>query len=401
MINYLSKIREKPVDRILVIAIAALVIVGLVIVYSATITVSLAENHAANYFFLKQLKFVFMGLIALFAASYIEYHVWMRFSTMLIIIGILAMFITKYSSDGTQQVEQFLREGSYQPSELLKIVVIIYLAHWLATKKETVKDFSNGLVPFVIITGLATGLILWQGDLGTALLVALTTVSLFYIGGAKIHHILGFTTLGAGAIYFFIKIAPYRMTRITNFISDPFAAPRISNDALYQTRQMLVALGSGKLTGLGLGKMGELLYVPLKQSDAIFAVVGAEWGFIGAVALIALYAFIAYRGIQIGLTTKDIFGKLLATGITISITAQTLIHIGGVTHSLPFTGVTLPLISQGGSSMLSTMAAFGILLAVSRGTEAFESAEEIEDLYETDDFGWRNRGTRVPRSSRP
>lgn len=400
MLKHLSDVRSHPVDRVLIIALSALIIVGLVIVYSATITISLKEGNAANFYFLKQLRFVTAGILIAILISHIEYHWWTRVSTLLIAIGVVAMLAVKYFSDGTQNVDQFFKHGSIQPSEFLKIAIIIYLAHWLATKKDTIKDFSNGLIPFAIITGITTGLILWQGDLGTASLVALTTIILFYIGGAKVHHILSFTALGAAASYLFIKLNPDRMERIFIFLSNPFAAQRMNDDTYYQAQQMLMALGSGKLTGLGLGEMGQFLYVPLKQSDAIFVVVGAEWGFIGAVALLVLYAFIAYRGFKIGLATEDPFGKLLAAGITISITIQAIIHVGGVTHSLPFTGVTLPLISQGGSSMLSTMAAFGILLAVSRGTEAYEGAENTEDIYETDDFRRRNRGSRVPGSSR-
>lgn len=398
--NYLSKIREKPVDRLLVIAISALIIIGLVVVYSATITVSLERGHAANYLFIKQLKFVILGLVVLFFVSHIEYHLWTKVSTPFIILMLLAMYIVHQMSDGEQGVTQWLSKGSYQPSELLKIASIIFLAHWAASRKDKIGDFKYSLVPFSIIMGTIAALVMLQGDEGTTILIGVTAVLLFLIAGARGTHITLLTGAGASLAYVMASEG-YRRMRIDNFLQYPFSPNAGESTDVFQMQQMLIALGSGKLTGLGLGEMWQYVRVPLKHTDAIFSVVGAEWGFIGAVGLIGLYSFIAYRGFQISINARDTFGTLLAAGITISMVIQTLIHIGGVTHSIPFTGVTLPLVSYGGSSVVSTMIAVGILLAVSRGTEAYGSSEEIEDIYETDDFGWRNRGTRVPGSSRP
>lgn len=397
--NYLSKIREKPVDRILVIAITALIIVGLVVVYSASITVSLENDHAANYYFMKQLKFVLMGLIALSVVSHIEYHLWTKVSTPIIVGTLLVMFLVHQRSDAAQGVTQWLKNGSYQPSELLKITSIIFLAHWAASRKDKIGDFKYSLVPFSIIMGVIAALVMIQGDEGTTILIGVTAVFLFFIAGARSTHIFLLTGVGASLAYIMASEG-YRRMRIDNFLQYPFSPNAGGSTDVYQMQQMLIALGSGKLTGLGLGEMGHYVTVPLKHTDAIFSVVGAEWGFIGTIGLIGLYSFIAYRGFQISINARDTFGTLLAAGITISMVTQTLIHIGGVTHSIPFTGVTLPLVSYGGSSMLSTMVAIGILLAVSRGTEAYEKSEALEDSYETDDIGWRNRGTRVPRTSR-
>jgi cell division protein FtsW len=287
--------------------------------------------------------------------------------------------------------------GSVQPSEIAKLAIIIYMANWLASKNEKIKKVTYGLAPFAILLGFIIGLIVLQHDLSTAILIALTAFSMFFIAGGEVWQMLVSGALAGTTFVFLITRSAYRLARITAFL-DPFSDPLGQN---YQIQQILIGLGSGGISGVGLGASRQKFgAIPAAHTDGIFAILGEELGFIGALLVISLFAFLAYRGFKISLAAPDIFGAILAAGITASLVFQALINVGVVTATLPFTGIPLPFISFGGSSMLVSMASVGLLLSVSRRTTPQSEAVREEADYATHDFRRWNRGTRVPRARR-
>jgi len=271
------------------------------------------------------------------------------------------------------------------------------IGNWLASKNEKIKKVTYGLAPFAILLGFIIGLTVLQHDLSTAILIALTAFSMFFIAGGEVWQMLVSGALAGTTFVFLITRSAYRLARITAFL-DPFSDPLGQN---YQIQQILIGLGSGGISGVGLGASRQKFgATPAAHTDGIFAILGEELGFIGALLVISLFAFLAYRGFKISLAAPDIFGAILAAGITASLIFQALINVGVVTATLPFTGIPLPFISFGGSSMLVSMASVGLLLSISRRTMPQPGAVKEEADYATHDLRRWNRGTRVPRARR-
>lgn len=392
------KTTAPQMDYGLVLVISILIIFGLMMIFNTTYFLSLNNDKPSYYYFVKQLLFAVLGVGILIGLSRVEYHRWTRFSGWLLAGSlILVLVVVIMGSDKFGGQRWLTKTGSGQPSELLKLALIIYLAHWLATRKENIKTLSLGLVPFAILMGVAAGLVVMQNDLSTAVLIVLTSLVMFFIAGGEIFQMVASMGIGGVIVTFLIMQEPYRFNRILSFSSNPFANPTSDN---LQIRRSLEALGNGGLFGVGLGQSPhKIAGLPAVHTDIVFAVVGEELGFLGAVFLIGLFAFLAYRGFKIALNAPDVFGTLLAAGITSSIILQALINTAVVTNSIPVTGIPLPFISSGGSSMVVSMAGIGILLAISRRTLPPDPVE-AEPSYETDDFRRRNGGTRVPRARR-
>jgi cell division protein FtsW len=326
----------------------------------------------------------------------IEYHTWRRYSIPIMAVTLLLLVLVLVVGDERFGGQRWLFNGSIQPSELSKLAIIIYIADWLSSKGEQIRRVSYGLIPFAILLGFITGLVVLQRDLGTATLIAVTALSMFFIAGGNLLQILVSAVLGGVTLYLLITRSAYRMARLTAFL-DPLNSDPLGNG--YQIRQILIALGSGGLTGLGLGASRQKFgYIPASHTDGIFAILGEELGLIGAMAVIGLFAFLAYRGFRIALAAPDAFGTVLASGVTCSLVFQAIINMGVVTASLPFTGIPLPFISFGGSSLLVSMASVGLLLAVSRRT--MPDVSEEEERREDHHLRRRNRRTRLSGSGR-
>lgn len=388
-----------PIDYLLVITVSALTIIGLMMIYSTTFYLGYQTHDQPTYFFVRQLVWVALGIGALVFMARVEYHVWQKFSIPIMAATLLLLMLVLVI--GTEQFggQRWLVNGSIQPSETAKLSVIIYLAAWLASKNEQIKKVTYGLAPFAILMGIIIGLIYMQHDLSTAMLIVFTSLAMFFIAGGEIWQMLISGVVGGATLVLLITRTTYRMDRVTGFL-DPFSDPLGKN---YQIQQILIALGTGGITGLGLGASRQKFgAIPAAHTDGIFAILGEELGLIGCLVVISLFAFLAYRGFKISLAAPDAFGTLLAAGITCSLIIQALINIGVVTASLPFTGIPIPFISFGGSSMLMSMASVGLLLSISRGTMPQpepEPAQEEPD-YATHDIRRWNRGSRVPRAGR-
>ena len=250
-----------------------------------------------------------------------------------------------------------------QPSEFAKLAVLVYLAACLAAKGPTVRDVALGVVPFVGMVGLVTSLVLLEPDLGTAMLIALITGTLFFVSGARLIHLLALVATAATFTATFVLVGGYGMSRIISFTS-PDSDPQGIG---FQTLQMLVALGSGGLTGLGLGvSRQKFFYVPASHTDGVLSIIGEELGFVGVTVVLLLFALLLWRGLRIMQRAADPFGSLLAAGVLAWIAFQLLLNVGSVTRSIPLPGIPLPFISYGGSSLAMTLTAIGVLLPVSR-----------------------------------
>ena len=352
-------------DTMLLVVVLALVCIGLVMVYSASAFVAVSDYNDASYFFQKQLLGAVLGLAAMLVTIRVDYRQWRRFSILgLAIVFPLLVIVLKFGTTayGASRWLTFGSFWSFQPSELAKLVLALYIADWLARKGNQVGTFLYGLAPFVILLGAVLGLVLLENDLGTAVVIAGLATAMFFTAGADA---LQFgLSIGGGCLIFIAQaFRGYRYYRLLGFIN-PFSNITGYNLQLYQS---LLALGSGGWLGLGLGASRQKTgYLPLPHIDSIFAIIGEELGFIGCTIVILLFLLLAFRGFRLARRAQDVYGALLATGITTWLVLQMVVNVGSTTAAIPYTGVPLPFISYGGSSLVVSMAAVGVLLNISR-----------------------------------
>jgi cell division protein FtsW len=363
-----TRLAHRP-DYWILAAVLSLSLVGLIMVYSATYAEALTDNGNPAYWALKHVQSLLTALVALVVFMVVPYPWWRRLSVpamaLTIIMLLLVLFGPEAISPKLNGAHRWLYIGPFnlQPSELCKLILTMYLADWLSQKGQKVRDLTYGLIPFGIVMGLVAFLVMRQPDMGTTLVLVAIGVSIFFIAGAHMIHFLGSMVLGGVVFYVLMFTASYRSDRWATFM-DPDSDPLGVGYHLSQSR---MALGSGGLFGQGLGagrqKFG---WLPEQFTDTIFAVLGQEWGFIGAAALLMLFGLLIWRGTRTALRARDSYGTLLAVGITAWIGVQALINIGAVCGAIPFTGITLPFISYGGTSLAVTMAGMGLLLNISR-----------------------------------
>lgn len=366
-----KKVKKKSVDFILLIATISLVFIGIIMVFSSSWPEAMEKYGDGYHFLKKQILSATIGFIAMTVTMNTNYRVFKKFALPIYILSLLSglLLFTPLGIDlkgATRWID--LGFTTFMPSDAIKVGSIIFFANFLSNKKERISSFTQGTVPALLLIGLSCILIIVQPDLGTTVTLAITLLAMFFVAGAKISHLLA---MGAGAGGFlFYAIAgegnEYRMERWTTFL-DPFADKL---DSGWQIVQSLYALGSGGLFGLGLGQSRQkFFYIPEAYNDFIFSIIGEELGLLGTLSVLFLFFILIWRGVVIALKTENLFGCYLATGITALIAVQTLINIAVVTSSIPTTGITLPFISYGGTSLLFYMASVGILLNISRYTK--------------------------------
>lgn len=361
------------IDSWLLIIVLALLCTGLVMVYSASSFMAARAYGDASYFFQKQLLMVILGIIAMLVTMRIDYRQWRRFSLAGMVVILPLLIIVLAFGHTVYGASRWLTFGSFlsiQPSEIAKLILALYIADWLARKGNQVGTFLYGLAPFVILVGVVLGLVLLENDMGTAIIIAGFATAMFFTAGANIVQFL--LAMACGGFIFIVEAFSkgYRYLRLIGFL-DPFKHVSDINLQLYQS---LLALGSGGWFGLGLGASRQKTgYLPLPFTDSIVAILGEELGFIGCTLVVVLFLFLAFRGFRLARRTQDIYGALLATGITTWLVLQAMINVGATTGSIPYTGVPLPFISYGGSSLVISLAAVGVLLNISRYIQEPES----------------------------
>lgn len=350
-------------------ALAMLLMIGLVAIASAGVFYAETRFHDDYYFLKRQFLYgILPGLCVLYFFQRVDYHQWKKIIIPVFLLNILLLALVLVDGVGTQVygASRWIQIGplSFQPSEMTKLVIIVYLAAWFSGRsREKVKDIFEGTLPFIIVLGVVAFLILKQPDTGTLGVIFLIAVAIFFVAGARLSHLFGLLLTGIVVLGVLIRLAPYRLRRFLVFLN-PDLDPQ---GAGYHVSQALLALGSGGLWGLGLGQSRQKFnYLPEPVTDSIFAILGEEWGFIGAFVMMLLFVFVAWRGFAIAKNAPDEFGILIATGITVWIIAQTFVNVAAISGLIPLTGIPLPFISYGGTSLVFLMAGAGILLNISR-----------------------------------
>ncbi|MFQ5828252.1 MAG: putative lipid II flippase FtsW [Candidatus Methylomirabilia bacterium] len=348
-------------------AVVALVSLGVIMVYSGSAIVA-ADRFGDPYFFLKkQLLWTMVGFACLWAALAVDYRQLEKIVVPLLALSLVLLVLVLVSPLGQEinGTRRWLRWGpiSFQPAELAKLALVAYLAFFLSRRSEGAVSFRAGLLPPLLVTGAMAGLVLLQPDLGSSLTLLTVMFALLFVAGARVRQM---TLLAASAlplVVVAIASAPYRWKRIVSFL-DPWADPLGSG---FQMIQSYLALGSGGWFGRGLGASKQkLFYLPEPHTDFIFAIIGEELGFVGALGVVGLFAVLTWRGLRVGLRAPTPFGAYLALGLTLLLTCQTLVNLGVVTGLLPTKGLPLPFVSFGGSALVTTMVAAGLLLNVSQ-----------------------------------
>lgn len=337
-------------------------------VYSASAVWAAYKFDGDSFFFVKrQLLFAGLGIAAMFFIMNIDYWVWKTWAKLLIIICFVLLVAVLIPGIGMERngSRSWIGVGAFsvQPSEFTKLAMIAFLAKFLSENQKYITTLKKGLAPALALVFFAFGMIMLQPDLGTGTVMVGTCVVMIFVAGARIAH---FAWLGLAGVVGFVALvasAPYRIKRITSFL-DPWEDPLGSG---FQMIQSLLAIGPGGLFGLGLGQSRQkFFYLPEPQTDFIFAIISEELGFIGGSFIILLFALLLWRGIRIALGAPDLYGSFLAVGIISMVAIQVMINIGVVTGLIPVTGITLPFLSYGGSSLTLMLMAMGVLLNISR-----------------------------------
>lgn len=368
------KVKRKRLDQIrpkltlhfdywLLLAIAGLIIIGLLTVYSTTFDIGLRWKGNSTYYIERQFMALLLGLAGFVVVMSFDYHFFRRFSVIIFVAALLGVIATLIFGESSLGAQRGLMGGSYQPAEVAKLATILYIAHWLSSKGDRIKMVTYGLVPFSIIVGLVCGLIVQEPDLSTATLLALVSFTLFFVAGADWRQFFLAVVIGSLVFVALVAFFPHATARWESYRS------ALSNpvEAGYQIEQTLAALGRGGLFGVGPGNSTQkFIPLPAAHTDGAFAIIAEEFGLLGSLAVMAILGLLIWRGLLAATRARDGYGALLAIGITCWLGYQALLNIAVITAVIPFTGIPLPFISYGGSAFAVSIVGAGILLNISR-----------------------------------
>ncbi|GJQ57294.1 MAG: stage V sporulation protein E [Candidatus Scalindua sp.] len=362
----------EPVN-VIIYLIATLLVVGIIMVYSTSSAKFLNGESTHNLVFIKHILWVTFAFLGMLIMMRIEYHFWQKYSNVIFGIAIICLVAVLIPGVGSviNGARRWIRFSSYfgvQPSEFAKLAMIIFVSSYVAKNQDKMQDFVKGFVfPLVIIGGVSL-LVLIEPDFGTTLFIMFISLILMIVGGTRIVYFIFILMAAVPFIYESIhKIKPYQMKRIMVFL-DPWRDPQGDG---YQIVQSWITLGSGGVSGLGLGEgRQKLFFLPVSNSDFIFSVIGEEFGFIGTSSVIIMFALLSWYGIKVSKLAPDMFGSLLALGITLAIALQSAMNIAVVTGAIPTTGIPLPFISTGGSSLFLSLLGMGILLSIAKQSKS-------------------------------
>lgn len=366
--KYRSKSSRRG-DMTIILLALGLSLFGLLMISSASVVISYDQFGSNTVYLGRQALYFAIGFSTLIATSLIDYHFWKKYALGLLLITLLLLVAVHIPGIGPRVngARRWIDLGPFllQPSELLKAFIIVYLAAWFEKKGPEIRSLTKAIMPFSALMGVIIILIMNQPDLGTALVVVAISTIMLLVAGASLTHIFAGLSLGSGLIFILIKSADYRWQRFLTFLH-PSADLQGSG---YQINQALIAIGSGSWLGKGFGQsIQKYLYLPLAQTDAIFAIIVEELGFVRVLIILIAFVYLSLKGYQIASSSPDKFGQLLATGITTWIIFQALVNIGGIMGLIPLTGIPLPFISYGGSSLLALLGSTGVLYNISRQT---------------------------------
>ncbi|MCC7118496.1 MAG: cell division protein FtsW [Anaerolineales bacterium] len=390
-------------DVPLAVVVFALISFGLLMLYSSSWDFSFSAYDDEMYMFRNQLKWLGLGLTAALILAFMDYHIWRKYVVAAMAVAIALLIAVLVLSQVRFNAIRTLFGGSVQPSELAKLVSIMYLSVWLYAKRQQLHDISLGLIPLGVILGIVGGLIYQQPDLSAAATVLMLGGLLFFLAGGDLKQIGALLLIATAAAWVVASISATGQQRVGDFIAgikDPLQAS-------YHVRRSFEAIVNGGWFGVGIGNsQAKLTGLPVPPTDSVFAVVAEELGLVGSVALLGLYSALVWRGMVIARRAPDMLGTILASGLVLWIGMEALINIAVMVGLLPFAGNALPFISAGGSNLVTTLAALGIVFNISRQTgegtisdEEWRSYSAIVDLR-----GWNRRrsvsGARRSRSAK-
>jgi cell division protein FtsW len=363
---------KKGYDYILIYICLTLLVIGWIMVYSSSAVVAEMQYHDSFKFLKKQLLFSLIGLIAMVGAMKIDYRRLRDLTYPILALSILLLIVVLIPALGLSLQVGVARRWlttpwfTFQPSELGKLALVLFVAYTLTKKGDRIKEFLHGFLPVIAIAGVMVFLVIYEPDMGTAAFMGILTMVLLFIGGTKLSYLLAIPLLAAPALYVFITRFPYIYRRIIVYL-DPWEDMQGMG---FQIVQSFVALGSGGPWGVGLGDgKQKLFFLPAAHTDFILAILGEEAGFIGIMVVIILFALLIWRGVRISLRTEDTFGSHLAIGLTCMLALQVIINMAVVLGLLPTKGLTLPFISYGGTSVVANLVGMGLLLSISASGE--------------------------------
>ena len=389
----------RGIDLPLVLTVVALVVFGLIMLYSASFDFSFNQYGSSAYMFDRQVRWLGLGVLCAVLLSRLDYHYWRRLVVLAMLGTICLLIAVLVINEIRLGASRTLYEGSYQPSEVAKLVAVIYLAVWLYAKRNSLHDISFGLIPLGVILGIIGGLIYLQPDLSAAGTVLILGGLLFFLAGADIKQIVLLLLLAVVMAWIVVQFSATGQDRVASFL----AGLKDPTHASYHVQRSLEAVIKGGVFGVGLGQADtKLTGLPFAPTDSIFAVVSEELGLFGAVLMMGLYAALVWRGLVIARRAPDMLGTLLASGVTFWIGLEALINMAVMVGLLPFAGNALPFISAGGSNLVSTLCAIGIMLNISRQSGETVKMEENEwrSFGAVVDLRWRNGRRSVSRARR-
>ena len=363
-----KKVKRKPLDYGLLIVVLILLAFGLVMVLSASAPYSLRTEGNSYFYAEKQLKFAILGIIIMFIVSNIDYRIYKGKLADIAMIGaglLLVAVLIPHVGITRNDATRWLGIGTFQfqPSELMKIALIIFMSAKISKNPGKIKNFWTGLVPYLALIGVIGGLLMFEPHMSATMIIAVIAVAIIFAAGAKMSQLVPIGVIGMIGAFFLARMKEYRWKRMIIFL-DPWQDAQGDG---WQIIQSLYAIGSGGLFGVGIGKsVQKYMYIPEPHNDLIFAILAEELGLVGVFAVMILFGLFIWRGITIALKAPDMFGTLVAVGITTMIGIQAVFSMAVVSSSMPVTGIPLPFFSYGGTALIMLLASVGVLLNISR-----------------------------------
>lgn len=363
---------RRGADWVFIGAVLLLTALGLVMAYSTTFFWSQVKEGNPLTIFSRQLLYAGVGLVGLVFFSWLDYGILRRFAVWIMAGCLAALIAVLLFGDDVFGARRTLLNGSVQPSELVKLGVIIYAAAWLASRRDQVRSLSNGLMPFGVIVGAVSFLIVVQPDLSTTAVIVIVAMAMFFMAGASWQQLGLVMLIAVSAFLVLVTVVPHAAVRVNEFIK----VWRAPSEMDYHIRQTLITLGGGGLFGNGIGAGGQKFgYLPTPHTDSVMAVLGDEMGLLGLTITLGLFVIFAWRGLRIAQTADTAFGSFIVIGVVIWVIGQMLLNVMAIMAIIPFTGVPVPFLSFGGSSLVSLLIACGVVTSVARGSRMLKGRE--------------------------
>jgi len=394
------------VDLVMLLIVTMLIVVGTIMIFSSSMNFALDHSLSPSYYLIRQTQWLLLGGLGMYVAMRVDYHRWRPLAGLGLFISVALLLVLRmHAGHDINGARRWLYIGPFdlQPSEVAKMALILYAAHWFSGQKQELRHSLRGLLPFGAVIAGIVGLIFIQPDLGTTIVIVAALAALYFTAGARALHLAILAAMAVAGFQLYLHHlyahGGYQLARWLAY-KNPNADPQGIG---FQINQIRMALGSGGIFGVGLGNSQARQTLPEANTDSIFAIIGEEWGLVGTLGVLALFLLFAWRGLRASIMAPDLFGRLLAAGLTCSIVFQALVNMAVVSNLIPFTGVPLPFISYGGSSLSVSMVAAGILLSISKRANDVKEERDPASTY----LWWRNRrphlsgaGRRAPSGER-